>query len=381
MPVQSRRCQARLREQSHRQYAGTTSTKQEQRRLSMRPARVSDLVADNVRIRSAAIVIGRWCRVRPGPARMASATIAACALALSLGATAVQAQLFLPLGSFGSQGSAAGEFQSPVGVAVDQASGDVYVADNGNARVQKFSGTGSFIAAWGYGVTDGAAVSQVCTTTCQAGIPGAGAGQFQNPTSIAVDSSGGASAGDVYVGDSGNQVVLKFDTNGIFLATIDGTASPQGHFVTVAGVAVDQAGHLWVADGNSDFISEYDETGAFVQQWQDPFGQTVAITVDRTNSFVYLIRGAATTERFSLTGADDTPIDNDGSGTALSVDPIGGNLFVDHGSFVNIFDTSGSSVPISSFTLSTSDSQGLAFGTTAGNVYVSDRTANNVTFY
>src|SRR5262249_61769604 len=107
----------------------------------------------------------------------------------------------------------------------------------GNARVQKFSATGAFIAAWGYGVTDGTAVSQVCTTTCQAGIAGSGAGQFQNPTSIAVDSSGGPSNGDVYVGDSGNQVVLKFDTNGIFLATIAGTARPQGPFVTVPGAA------------------------------------------------------------------------------------------------------------------------------------------------
>ena len=133
----------------------------------MRSARVSHLVAD--KIRGAVIVIGsRWCRLRPGPARVASGTIAACALALSLGATPAQA-LFLPLGSFGSQGSGSGEFQTPVGVAVDQASGAVYVADSGNARVQKFSATGAFIAAWGYGVTDGTAVSQVCTTTCQAG--------------------------------------------------------------------------------------------------------------------------------------------------------------------------------------------------------------------
>ena len=205
---------------------------------------------------------------RFGPAPVRSRVLAVCAVALSLGATAARA-LFLPLGSFGSQGSGSGQFQSPIGVAVDQASGDVYVADSGNARVQKFSGTGAFIAAWGYGVTDGTAESQVCTTTCQAGIPGAGAGQFQNPTSIAVDSSGGPSAGDVYVGDSGNQVVLKFDTNGNFLATIDGTTSTQGHFSVVAGVAVDQSGNLWVADGSTDNIIEFDPTGNFVQQWKD----------------------------------------------------------------------------------------------------------------
>src|SRR5262249_25391902 len=235
-----------------------------------------------------------------------------------------------------------------------------------------------FIAAWGYGVTDGTAVSQVCTTTCQAGIPGAGAGQFQNPTSVAVDSSGGPSNGDVYVGDSGNQVVLKFDTNGNFLATIDGTASPQGHFSVVAGVSVDQSGNLWVADGSSDFISEYDDTGAFVQQWQGPFGQTIAIAVDGTGGFVYLIRGAQTTERFTLTGANETVIDN-GAGVALAVDPMTGNLFVSHSGDVTVYNNA--ATQIDSFMLSTSNAQGLGFGSTAGLLYASDETANNVTFY
>ena len=69
------------------------------------------------------------------------------------------------------------------------------------------------------------AQSEVCTSGCQAGIVGSGAGQFSNPTSIAVDSSGGPSAGDVYVGDVANNVVQKFDADGNFLATIDGSTS------------------------------------------------------------------------------------------------------------------------------------------------------------
>ena len=334
----------------------------------MRPFGVSDPVAGRT----------HSCRGRLGLARTASGALAACALALSLGATAAQAQLFLPLGSFGSTGSGSGQFQTPVGVAVDQASGDVYVADSGNARVQKFDGTGTFIAAWGYGVTDGTAVSQVCTTTCQAGIPGSGAGQFPNPTSVAVDSSGGPSNGDVYVGDSGNKVVLKFDTNGNFLATIDGSTSTQGHFSVVAGVAVDQNGNLWVADGNTDNIIEFDPKGNFVQQWTDPFGQTVTIAVDATNDAVYLIRGSQQTERFTLTGANETVIDN-GAGVALAVDPATGTLYVSHGGDVTVYDNTGTQ--IDSFTLSTSNAQGLGFGSTAGHLYVSDETANNVTFY
>src|SRR5262249_28804073 len=186
----------------------------------MRPSHLSHRGAG--RTRTGTLVggwVGSWYRVRCGPARVARGAFAVvCALTLALGATPAHA-FFLPLSHFGSPGSGAGQFQTPVGVAVDQASGAVYVADSGNARVAKFDAKGNFIAAWGWGVTDGTAKSEVCTSTCQAGIAGSGPGQFSRPTSIAVDSSGGPSTGDVYVGDAGTNVALKFDTNGNFLAT------------------------------------------------------------------------------------------------------------------------------------------------------------------
>lgn len=37
-------------------------------------------------------------------------------------------------GSFGSEGEGAGQFKDPAGVAVDDTTGDVYVADPGNDR-------------------------------------------------------------------------------------------------------------------------------------------------------------------------------------------------------------------------------------------------------
>ena len=57
-----------------------------------------------------------------------------------------------------------------------------------------------------------------------------------------------------------------------------------------------------------------------------------------TNNAVYLIRGTVATERSTLTGGDETAIDG-GVGTALAVDPVSGNLFVDHGSDVTIYDS------------------------------------------
>ncbi len=49
---------------------------------------------------------------------------------------------------WGASGKGNGQFDHPYGVAVD-ASGNVYVADWGNYRIQKFSSTGAYITAWG----------------------------------------------------------------------------------------------------------------------------------------------------------------------------------------------------------------------------------------
>src|SRR5262249_46308459 len=211
--------------------------------------------------------------------------------------------------SFGSAGSGAGQFQTPVGVAIQQASGAIYVADSGNARVQKFNAKGQFVTAFGWGVADGAAHSEVCTANCRAGIAGSGPGQFPLPTSIAFgNATGAASAGKVFVGDAGNNVVLIFDGTGNFLSSIDGSTTPQGHFVSLAGVAVDASGNLWTADTGTGNVDEFDAKGKFLQQWNDTHGSPSAIAVDSAHNAVYLLT-QSTTERWSLTGDYQAQID------------------------------------------------------------------------
>jgi DNA-binding beta-propeller fold protein YncE len=79
---------------------------------------------------------------------------------------------------WGSEGTGEGQFIEDHGIAVDS-SGNVYVVDTRNNRIQKFSSDGTFIRAWG--------------------SEGCGTDQFLIPHDIAVDSSG-----NVYVTDSGN---------------------------------------------------------------------------------------------------------------------------------------------------------------------------------
>ena len=67
----------------------------------------------------------------------------------------------------------------PMGLAVDQANGNVYLTDMGNTRIDVFSSEGTFEGAFGWNVIPAGAVAfEFCTTTsgCQAGESGAASG-------------------------------------------------------------------------------------------------------------------------------------------------------------------------------------------------------------
>jgi sugar lactone lactonase YvrE len=322
-------------------------------------------------------------KARARAARLAALAAVMFGLVGALGVAGAQGSLLSAFGSFGGPGSAAGQLQSPTGMASDQ-DGNVYVADSGNNRVVKFSATGRFIAAWGWGVADGQAQSEVCTSNCQAGIAGSGPGQLSNPASVATGTD------SVYVGDTGNNRVERFDTDGNFLDTIDGSDATQGAFQSVAGVTVDQDGNLWVSDSASGNVLEFDATGAFVQQWHDPNGPPGAIAVDSDNEAVYLAEGlGSVVDRYSLTGdwqgEVDRPLFFGSEGfsgptpSALSLDPGTGNLYVGHQgvrAYVSVYNPDGVQVDDIGLGSATS-SQGLTFS--SQQLYVSDASTNRVT--
>ena len=87
------------------------------------------------------------------------------------------------LTQFGSEGTGNGQFVFPEGIAVDS-SNNVYVADEANCRVEKFTSSGTYLTQWG--------------------SFGSGNGQFEYPAGIAVDSSN-----NVYVADSRQSTALR----------------------------------------------------------------------------------------------------------------------------------------------------------------------------
>jgi hypothetical protein len=153
-------------------------------------------------------------------------------------------------GSAGQKGDTDGTgsqatFEYPYGASVD-GSGHLYVADSGNNTVREITSGG--------GVTTIAGVG---------GVPGGssdgsnGAARFSNPSGAAVDGSG-----NVYVADSGNSTIRKIAPGGA-VTTFAGVAGATGtsdgagsaaRFNSPAGVAVDSAGNIYVADTNNDTI-------------------------------------------------------------------------------------------------------------------------------
>jgi NHL repeat-containing protein len=127
----------------------------------------------------------------------------------------------------GSAGASGGEMDRPEGLAIDS-SGNVWVAERNNRRIQEFDEDGHFIAAYGYNVDalGGSGELEKCTSTavgaCQKGTAGSAPGQFsssQGISDIAFDSTG-----NLYAIDAGNSRVQKFDPTLLASATTFGAS-------------------------------------------------------------------------------------------------------------------------------------------------------------
>ena len=139
---------------------------------------------------------------------------------------------------FGSTGIGDGEFNLPVDVALD-ATGNIFVVDRGNHRIQVFSPSGLFIRAFGG--------------------RGAASGKLSSPGGIAIDGSG-----KVYVMESGNNRVSVFNTNGIFQYSFGAGGTGNGEFSVARGIDVDATGKIYISDQGNSRIQIFDNAGNFL---------------------------------------------------------------------------------------------------------------------
>ncbi len=194
----------------------------------------------------------------------------------------------------GVAGSAPGQFRNNGEIAVDNdpaspSYGDVYVVDEGNYRIQKYSPSGQFLLMFG-GEVDKTTGADVCTAAdlaggdiCGVGVPGNGPGHFHNEAgknwgnqqnnSIAVGPTG-----TVYVGDYGR--IQEFEPDGAFAGEF---VLPDGEPLFVIALAVDPAGNIYERSANlsgsngsvvqeAPGIREYDSSHSFVRSFDTQAG-------------------------------------------------------------------------------------------------------------
>ena len=197
---------------------------------------------------------------------------------------------------FGTSGS--GKLSKPTVAAVDS-SENVWVTDTGNHRVVEFSSTGTFIAAYGWGVTNGKEEFQACTgSSCLAGLSGSKEGEFKEPTGITIGKNG-----YIYVADSGNTRIEVLSSAGKYVTEKTTSAAPAG--IAVGKTVVKGGGEyeeLYATEPSKDAVQafEVEKTGALRSefsfgaegtgevQFKDPTAVTTGDVLGEYGNYIYV---------------------------------------------------------------------------------------------
>jgi len=163
-------------------------------------------------------------------------------------------------------------FDMPEGVATD-GSGNIYVADTNASQIKVYTATGSLIAAYGDGRHDyDDEGNEIDFST---------AARFNHPRGVTVDQ-----AGNFYVADTGNDRVVKLSSAGVVLMTIGKTDKDKerwgfcepgplpGQFNHPSGVALDQAGNIYVSDTLNHRVQVFSSSGTFILAFNLPSAES-----------------------------------------------------------------------------------------------------------
>lgn len=176
----------------------------------------------------------------------------------------------------GQFGTGTTEFNRPQGIVID--SGNVlYVLDTGNNRVIKYDTPLTLVAGSALG------------TATPFGSYGSSAGQFSNPTSIAVASDGA----HIYIADTDNNRIQKCTTTGSCTAW-GSIGAADGEFSSPKGITFDNSSgtdRIYVADTGNNRIQWFDTAGTFISKFgsYSQFVLPYRIATETTGSFIYVM--------------------------------------------------------------------------------------------
>ncbi|MBI3599191.1 MAG: 6-bladed beta-propeller, partial [Nitrospinae bacterium] len=156
--------------------------------------------------------------------------------------------------SFGNYGKGKGEFNLPASIAVDK-SGNLYVNDQNNHRIQKFDRDGKFILSFGgFGSMEG---------------------RFKIPVWVELDRDG-----NLLVSEWLNNRIQRFSPDGEFISSFGRQGSGVGEFNRPSGIAVDKDGFIYVADLGNKRIQKFSHDGKHISSLgKDTFKEPYAVCI------------------------------------------------------------------------------------------------------
>ena len=217
----------------------------------------------------------------------------------------VKPRQYKPLLSFGGEGSSAGMFDGPWGVAVNERN-EIAVTDRYNNRVQIFSSDGTYLRSFG--------------------SMGDQEGEFNEPTGIAYLNNG-----NIVVADTFNNRLQIFTEQGEYLTQIGGEGNVDHQFNYPWGVSVDSDGNIIVADSNNKLIKIFTPSGQFLRKFG---GEDLLVDpihcIQKDQYFIVSDNGDHSIQVFNTEGDFLYKFENEGEGDGefnkpkfLSVDKAG----------------------------------------------------------
>jgi len=205
-----------------------------------------------------------------------------------------------PDGFISMSGSAPGDLNTPRGIDIAP-DGTIYVADSLNHRIQQFSPDGLLLNVWGN-----------FANVLEEDAPG---GTFNEPWDVAV-----AHDGSVFVADTFNHRIQKFDSSGRFIKMwgIFAQGDTPESFWGPRGIAVDEDGNVFITDTGNKRVVVFDTDLNYKTQFggggfePGQFDEPVGITVNSLGQIIIADTWNRRVQIFETneTGFEFTPIES-----------------------------------------------------------------------
>jgi hypothetical protein len=271
--------------------------------------------------------------------------------------------------------SSFGSLSEPEAVTVDQSTGDVYVVDTAAGTVSRFSSAGAPVE-----------FSATKSNVLSGFIFESGAAEV----AVAPVGSPGGTAGDIYVVSSLTDNVAIFDANGNHVGELNGSQDANKGFSEACGVAVEVSTgavyvgeygeHVWRYTPTSGTVTEANYTGG-IKTPMPVCGVAAdggSVYAGNTYSGGELLKYQASA---FATGTPPVPSGAllDATATAVAIDPSNGDVYVDEGERISVFNSSGTSLyTFGSSADFGSSSAGVGVMGSNGKAFVADRVAGQV---